>query len=221
MLLILGSDACSGRSLRRLQHSDPPGLMSAAPDGSPISPSLPPHSAPAPTPTDALAPPETVQEAPETPSAPAQEAEPKAVLERTPRPQLPRASSSPTRVAASVPTPTLLATVHDLRTLLRTFLVFIPASLRRLRFLLPSPLLRLSRSILQRAAMTLHKRGALASNLFFDLLVVLWSTMIHLFFREIRSRGAWKIPRDGEGAVIFVVGPHHNQASPRPPCRLR
>lgn len=131
-----------------------------------------------------------------------------------------RASSS---TRAGVPTPpihpttpqgaSLIATVHDLRTLLKSFLVFIPSSLRRLRFLLPSPLLRLARATIERAAMTLHKRGALASNVFFDVLVVLWTTMIHLFFREIRSRGAWKIPRDGEGAIIFVVGPHHNQVS--------
>lgn len=59
--------------------------------------------------------------------------------------------------------------------------------------------------------MALHKRGSLASNMFYDLLVMMWKAMINLFFREIRSRGAWKVPREGEGAVIFVVGPHHNQ----------
>lgn len=122
------------------------------------------------------------------------------------RPAPPPAANVP-----ALPRPTLLATVHDLRTLLKSFLVLIPSSLRRLRYLLPSPLLRLARLIIESLAMTLHKRGALASNMFFDLLVVLWTTMIHLFFREIRSRGAWKIPREGEGAVIFVVGPHHNQ----------
>lgn len=62
-------------------------------------------------------------------------------------------------------------------------------------------------------AMALHKRGALATSMLYDLLVVMWRTVINIFFREIRSRGAWKVPKDGEGAVIFVVGPHHNQVS--------
>jgi hypothetical protein len=107
--------------------------------------------------------------------------------------------------------PSLSHTVQDLRTLLKSFLVFIPSSLRRLRFLLPSPLVRITRAIIEMMARTLHKRGALASSLFFDVLVMMWTTIISLFFREIRSRGAWKIPREGEGALIFVVGPHHNQ----------
>ncbi|ORY58696.1 hypothetical protein BCR35DRAFT_271133, partial [Leucosporidium creatinivorum] len=59
--------------------------------------------------------------------------------------------------------------------------------------------------------MVLHKRGALASSMFYDLMVFWWKSVITIFFREIRSRGAWKVPGEGEGAVIFVVGPHHNQ----------
>lgn len=126
-------------------------------------------------------------------------------------------SRRPSTLASSprpkVPTPTLDKTLQDLRILLKSFLVFIPSSLRKLRFLLPAPLIRLARAIIRQMAIGLHKRGALASSMFYDLLVFCWTTMITIFFREIRSRGAWKIPLEGEGAVIFVVGPHHNQVS--------
>lgn len=37
-----------------------------------------------------------------------------------------------------------------------------------------------------------------------------WRTVISIFFREIRPRGAFNIPKDGP--VIFVGAPHHNQA---------
>lgn len=37
-----------------------------------------------------------------------------------------------------------------------------------------------------------------------------WRTVISIFFREIRPRGAFNIPK--EGPVIFVCAPHHNQA---------
>lgn len=33
--------------------------------------------------------------------------------------------------------------------------------------------------------------------------------MVDIFFREIRSRGSYRIPR--RGAVIFVAAPHANQ----------
>lgn len=59
--------------------------------------------------------------------------------------------------------------------------------------------------------MFLHARGALGSNIVYDVVASMWRIVITLFFREIRSRGAWKIPRAAEGPVIFVVGPHHNQ----------
>jgi glycerol-3-phosphate O-acyltransferase/dihydroxyacetone phosphate acyltransferase len=61
--------------------------------------------------------------------------------------------------------------------------------------------------------MFLHARGILGSNWVYDVVASMWRVVIDIFFREIRSRGAWKIPRQNEGAVIFVVGPHHNQVS--------
>ncbi|KAL8291488.1 hypothetical protein RQP46_002466 [Phenoliferia psychrophenolica] len=127
----------------------------------------------------------------------------------------PNPSKRPSKASASsVPHPpkkSLVETSQDLRSFLRVFTVFFPASLRRLRSSLPAPVLRLARLITNRVAMALHKRGALASSMFYDILVYFWSSIVAIFFREIRSRGAWKIPREGEGAVIFVVGPHHNQ----------
>ncbi|KAK4053779.1 Glycerol-3-phosphate/dihydroxyacetone phosphate acyltransferase [Microbotryomycetes sp. JL201] len=109
------------------------------------------------------------------------------------------------------PKPTLLQTSQDLRVLLRTFVTVVPSSLRRLRILVPAPVRRAARFLVHRLAMFLYKRGFLATNVFYDLLVLIWKTVITLFFREIRSRGAWKVPKNDEGAVIFVVGPHHNQ----------
>lgn len=43
----------------------------------------------------------------------------------------------------------------------------------------------------------------------YDTLLWLLSVIFDCFFREIRPRGAFKIPR--EGPVIFVAAPHHNQ----------
>ena len=120
--------------------------------------------------------------------------------------------SSPTRTRR--PPPTLQQTLRDLKSLLRTFLILLPSSLvKALRILIPSPLRRFSRFLLHKLAMVLHRRGALASSMFYDMMVFWWKSVITIFFREIRSRGAWKVPGDGEGAVIFVVGPHHNQVS--------
>ncbi|KAH9063466.1 glycerol-3-phosphate O-acyltransferase [Lactarius vividus] len=48
-----------------------------------------------------------------------------------------------------------------------------------------------------------------ASSLSYKTFLVVWATAIHTFFREIRPRGAFNIPRDGP--VIFVAAPHHNQ----------
>lgn len=46
----------------------------------------------------------------------------------------------------------------------------------------------------------------------FGLLIsFLWVVMVDIFFREIRSRGSYRIPR--RGAVIFVAAPHANQVS--------
>ncbi|GAA6027037.1 hypothetical protein JCM8097_006059 [Rhodosporidiobolus ruineniae] len=109
------------------------------------------------------------------------------------------------------PPPTLSQTHTDLRTVLKGFLLLVPNSIRRLRFLIPSPLRHLARFLIRQVAMFLHARGALGSNLLYDIVAAMWRIVINLFFREIRSRGAWKIPRQSEGPVIFVVGPHHNQ----------
>ncbi|CAI5756766.1 unnamed protein product [Candida verbasci] len=51
-------------------------------------------------------------------------------------------------------------------------------------------------------------------KLFFRLLsydLVLWffNLIIHTFFRDIKTRGTFNIPR--KGPVIFVIAPHHNQ----------
>ncbi|BGP30137.1 Glycerol-3-phosphate/dihydroxyacetone phosphate acyltransferase [Rhodotorula toruloides] len=107
--------------------------------------------------------------------------------------------------------PSLTQTHSDLRTLLKSFLLLVPPALRRLRFLIPSPLRVIARFVIRYVAMFLHARGALGSNLVYDVVAHMWRIVITIFFREIRSRGAWKIPRSSEGAVIFVVGPHHNQ----------
>lgn len=44
----------------------------------------------------------------------------------------------------------------------------------------------------------------------FDLIIWMLSVVFHCFFREIRTRGAFKIPSDGQ-PVIFVAAPHANQ----------
>lgn len=140
-----------------------------------------------------------------------------------PTPKLPSASSSqstalglyststPTTPHQELPPPTLPQTVQDLRTLLKSFLIVVPSSLRKLRFLIPSAVRGVARVIIHQVAMILHARQALASNILYDIVAALWRGVINIFFREIRSRGAWKIPRKSEGATIFVVGPHHNQ----------
>lgn len=124
-----------------------------------------------------------------------------------------RSVSRRTSASAPKPRPSLRHTAQDLRNLLKTFLLILPSRLRSLRVLIPGPFRRLASAIINQLAMVLHSRGALASSMFYDMLVMIWKTVITLFFREIRSRGAWKVPGDGEGAVIFVVGPHHNQVS--------
>lgn len=49
-----------------------------------------------------------------------------------------------------------------------------------------------------------------SSDLVYDAALVFWRTVTNIFFREVRPRGAFNIPRDGP--VIFVAAPHHNQA---------
>ncbi|KAF9005622.1 glycerol-3-phosphate O-acyltransferase [Cyathus striatus] len=43
----------------------------------------------------------------------------------------------------------------------------------------------------------------------YDAVMFFWRTVTQLFFREVRPRGAFNIPRDGP--VIFVGAPHNNQ----------
>ncbi|KAK7203681.1 hypothetical protein BZA70DRAFT_297005 [Myxozyma melibiosi] len=43
----------------------------------------------------------------------------------------------------------------------------------------------------------------------YDLIIWSWSVVFDLFFREIRPRGAYRIPR--HGPIIFVAAPHANQ----------
>ncbi|KZT11385.1 uncharacterized protein LAESUDRAFT_747111 [Laetiporus sulphureus 93-53] len=43
----------------------------------------------------------------------------------------------------------------------------------------------------------------------YEFSMALWRTVLNIFFREIRPRGAFHIPR--EGPVIFVAAPHNNQ----------
>lgn len=49
------------------------------------------------------------------------------------------------------------------------------------------------------------------SDLVYDTALVFWRIVTNIFFREIRPRGAFNIPR--EGPVIFVAAPHNNQVS--------
>ncbi|GAA5938398.1 hypothetical protein JCM3775_000881 [Rhodotorula graminis] len=136
-----------------------------------------------------------------------------------PTPSSPRRSSSSSasprpstsRRPSYAEPPSLTETHKDLRTLLKSFLLLVPRSIRQLRFLIPSPARVFARFIVRQVSMFLHARGALGSNIVYDVVASMWRIVITLFFREIRSRGAWKIPRAAEGPVIFVVGPHHNQ----------
>lgn len=47
------------------------------------------------------------------------------------------------------------------------------------------------------------------SDLVYDAALVFWRVVTNIFFREVRPRGAFNIPR--EGPVIFVAAPHNNQ----------
>jgi 1-acyl-sn-glycerol-3-phosphate acyltransferase len=60
------------------------------------------------------------------------------------------------------------------------------------------------------SAMVLTSRMT-ADAVAYDTMLLFWRIVTNLFFREIRPRGAYNIPR--QGPVIFVAGPHHNQAS--------
>ena len=49
-----------------------------------------------------------------------------------------------------------------------------------------------------------------ASSFSYTIFLLIWTNVVNTFFREIRPRGAFNIPRNGP--VIFVAAPHHNQA---------
>ncbi|KAF8797994.1 glycerol-3-phosphate O-acyltransferase [Phlegmacium glaucopus] len=49
----------------------------------------------------------------------------------------------------------------------------------------------------------------LKKSVVYDAAMLFWRTITQIFFREIRPRGAFHIPR--EGPVIFVGAPHNNQ----------
>ena len=75
---------------------------------------------------------------------------------------------------------------------------------------LPIPLHRLVPTIVARLICRVFRsQNIMASNIAFDVALFFWRIIINLFFREIRPRSAWRIPR--EGPVIFVAAPHHNQ----------
>lgn len=50
-----------------------------------------------------------------------------------------------------------------------------------------------------------------AQKFTYDVALWIFNLMLDIFFREVRPRGAHKIPK--EGPVIFVVAPHANQVS--------
>lgn len=48
-------------------------------------------------------------------------------------------------------------------------------------------------------------------NLTYDIALWIFILVLEIFFREIRPRGAHRVPK--QGPVIFVVAPHANQVS--------
>ncbi|KAG7092430.1 hypothetical protein E1B28_008786 [Marasmius oreades] len=48
-----------------------------------------------------------------------------------------------------------------------------------------------------------------SSHLAYDASIVFWRLIVNIFFREVRPRGAFNIPRDGP--IILVAAPHNNQ----------
>lgn len=51
--------------------------------------------------------------------------------------------------------------------------------------------------------------NVLKGSFSYDAFMIFWRIITQIFFREIRPRGAFNIPRDGP--VIFVGAPHNNQ----------
>lgn len=123
----------------------------------------------------------------------------------------PEPQPAKSRGTATAEKPTFQQTLADLRAFLMPFLKLLPfsASLQaQLKRFIGPPI----RVVVRCLAWLLHRFDfGLASNLAYDVHILLWKWVINLFFREIRPRGAYRVPR--EGPVIFVCGPHHNQAS--------
>lgn len=55
----------------------------------------------------------------------------------------------------------------------------------------------------------LHTSARVTADVVYDTMLLFWRIVTNLFFREVRPRGAFNIPRDGP--VIFAIAPHHNQ----------
>lgn len=102
-------------------------------------------------------------------------------------------------------------TLNDLQSTLLQYsrlIPFFPSNhpvRRNLKALLAPPVNAITRI----AAQLMHSQNVLASNMAFDFCIIFFQWVINLFFREIRPRGAWRIPKDG--ACIFVGAPHNNQ----------
>ncbi|PLW09230.1 hypothetical protein PCANC_22696 [Puccinia coronata f. sp. avenae] len=130
-----------------------------------------------------------------------------------PHPPPPPGLAAPLSTRPDQPQPTLLNhtlqdTLEDLSSLLQTFRKILPLSHRLAQFV-PRLIHRIARSCIQRMAQMLYNRNLLASNVAYDLAILLLKWIINLFFREIRPRGSHKIPV--KGPLIFVAAPHHNQ----------
>lgn len=54
-----------------------------------------------------------------------------------------------------------------------------------------------------------HNAHSSGRSLKYDGVMAFWRIITQIFFREVRPRGAFNIPRDGP--VIFVGAPHNNQ----------
>lgn len=55
----------------------------------------------------------------------------------------------------------------------------------------------------------MSKRVVSQSPIPYEAVMIFWRMVTQIFFREIRPRGAFNIPRSGP--VIFVGAPHNNQ----------
>ncbi|KAL9933544.1 hypothetical protein V8E36_007720 [Tilletia maclaganii] len=98
---------------------------------------------------------------------------------------------------------------HDSRRLRRTL-----KNLYRLLRSLPLPLHRLIPKFLARAiSRVLSHRyiRRMPTDIAFDIALFFWTMIVSIFFRVVQARGAWRIPKQKDGPVIFVAAPHHNQ----------